>query len=628
MYEPATSRGFQDHARRGRLTPAELAGRREESDVYRLARPLLERLGAQLTSTQSVLAFFDATGCMLSIGGSPQTTGRLAEIDFCPGARWHEESSRTDGPDATAERRPIVAPVAEHLVAAGQSWCRSAAPILAQGSGELLGFADITEPWNGHAGQSLMVARAIASAVEERLRSVQILLDQVAEHAFRTASGGADGFIAVDGRGRMFAVNETARRRFSIIPGRELPQPVREALGIALGQRGAALGEILVDWPAAGKVTLLTSAVRYEDEVVGALVRVPALAAASRAAARAAARAAPTMAVARYDFGQILGESAPALQAIALARVASRNELPVVIHGESGTGKEMFAQAIHSASARAGGPFIPMNCGCIPAALLEAELFGYESGTFTGGSQQGKSGKFEEASGGTIFLDEVSELSPQAQTALLRVLQEREVVRLGGSSPRPVDIRIVAASNKGLPDEIRAGRFRSDLFFRLNVLSIVVPPLRERRADVPRLAQAFLSEAESQIGRAGLSLSEAALRALKAHSWPGNVRELRNAILRAAATASGEMIEAQDLPDEVQGCTRSPVSVQAPASVATSPLLVRGESPARETLVCALEASSWNVARTAHALHVSRMTLYRWLHKHGIERWRTVDPQQ
>jgi transcriptional regulator with PAS, ATPase and Fis domain len=631
MHEPASSRGSLDHARRSLVSPAELVARCRESEVYRLARPLLERFGADLAPTQSVLALFDAAGCMLFIGGNLQTAGRLAEIDFRPGAFWHEESPRADGSNAAVGRRLREVPIAEHLVAAGQSWCRATAPILARGSAELLGFADITEPWSCNAGHSLTAARAIATAVEERLRSVQILLDQVTEHALRSASGGADGLIAVDLCGRVLAASEAARRRLSL-PACELPAALAAALAAALDRRGGTPDEFLIDWPAAGRVALVASPVRHEDQVVGAVVRVPALATASRSTARAP----PAMAVARYDFGQILGESAPALRAIALARVASRNELPVVIHGESGTGKEMFAQAIHSASARAGGPFIPMNCGCIPAGLLEAELFGYEAGTFTGGRQQGKAGKFEEASGGTVFLDEVSELSPQAQTALLRVLQEREVVRLGGSSPRPVNIRIVAASNKSLPDEIRAGRFRSDLFFRLNVLSIVVPPLRDRRADIPRLAQAFLMEAEGQIGRSGLTVSEAALRVLKAYSWPGNVRELRNAILRAAATATGDVIEAQDLPEDVQGCARSPASAPPPASApapartpapeisAAVPLQARSEPPARETLVCALETWSWNVARTAQALRVSRMTLYRWLRKYGIERWRAA----
>ncbi len=592
-----------------RLRPSDLAHRREQNDVYRVALPVLERFGAQLVSTQSVLTFFDAPGCTLFIGGKPQSPDCLAEIDFCPGPSRCERSAGTNGQGtALDDHRPGEVFACEHFVEAGQSWCCSAAPILAPGSGELLGLVDITGPWTAHDVRALVAARAIAHAVEERLRSVQLVRDQVIEYAFRSTSAGADGLFAVDGRGRVLAVNEPARRRLSI-HGREIPLPVREALQAALRQRAGALGgELLIDWPGmTGKVTLLTSLVRYEEHAVGAVVRVPAPGAASRT------RAPSPAAVAHYDFGQILGESAAILQAIALARVASRNELPVVLLGESGTGKEMFAQAIHSASTRADGPFIAVNCGCIPATLLEAELFGYESGTFTGGRREGKAGKFEEASGGTVFLDEVSELSPQAQTALLRVLQEREVVRLGGSSPRGVDIRIVAASNKSLTDEIRAGRFRTDLFFRLNVLSIVVPLLRERRADIPRLAHAFLREAEGEVGRAGLALSAGALRTLEAYEWPGNVRELRNVILRAAATASGEAIEAGDLPHEVLRTAMPPATASPPSSA-------RGDAPVREKLVRALEASSWNVAQTAQALQISRMTLYRWLRKHGIER--------
>ena len=597
-----------------RLLPSsELAHRRDENEVYRLSLPVLEKFGAQLASTRSVVTYFDATGCMLSIGGNPQTVDRLARINFFPGAIWREEPAGANELGiAMNECRSVGVFATEHSVEAEQSSCCSAAPILAPGSSELLGLVDIKGPCNAHHVQALVAARAIAHAVEERLRSVQLVRDQVVEYAFRSATASADGLFAIDGHGRVIAVNERARRRLSM-EGREIPLPVREALETVLRQRAGALaGELLVDWPGvAGKVTLLTSLVRYEEHTVGTVVRVPAPVDAPRT--RAPARA-PSSGVARYDFGQILGESDALLQAIALARVASRNELPVVLSGESGTGKEMFAQAIHSASTRADGPFIAVNCGCIPASLLEAELFGYEAGTFTGGRREGKAGKFEEASGGTIFLDEVSELTPQAQTALLRVLQEREVVRLGSSSTRPVDIRIVAASNKSLPDEIRGGHFRADLVFRLNVLSILVPLLRERRADVPLLAHAFLRDAEGQVGRVGLSLSDGALRALDAYTWPGNVRELRNVILRAAATTSGEVIEAADLPDEVRRTAMSPASTPALPSPA------RGESPDRETLVRALEASSWNVARTAHMLQVSRMTLYRWLRKYGIER--------
>ena len=596
------------------LTPEELEHRREQDDSYWVALPVLEEFGEQLAYAQSVLAFFDASGCMLFLGGDPQTTARLAEISFCPGASWGEELGGERRQAATSGRSAVETCASEHLVAAGQSWFHSAAPVVAPRSGEVLGSVDVTGPKNANRAQCVVAARAIARVVDERLRSIRLVLEQAVEDAFRSVPASADLLFAVDGRGGVLAVNEPARRRLSI-HGREIPLPVREALGAALRPRtGALAGELVVDWPGlTDKVTLLMSVVRYEGSAVGAVVQVrPALSAGPRARART-----PSVASARYDFQQILGQSEAVLQAIALARVASRNELPVVLLGESGTGKEMFAQAIHSASTRADGPFIAVNCGCIPAALLEAELFGYEAGTFTGGRRQGNAGKFEEASGGTVFLDEVSELSPQAQTALLRVLQEREVVRLGGSSPRPVDIRIIAASNKSLADEIRAGRFRADLFFRLHVLSILVPPLRARLSDVRPLAHTFLREAEGEVGCAALALSDAALHALEEHDWPGNVRELRNVILRAAATASGPVIEVEDLPEEVRRPPGPPVP--SPSSVPSS-APPRSEPLDREALVRALNASSWNIARTAEALGVSRMTLYRWLHKHDIER--------
>src|SRR5512144_1143942 len=258
----------------------------------------------------------------------------------------------------------------------------------------------------------------------------------------------------------------------------------------------------------------------------------PILRAVTDESARAAARPHRS---ARYDFSWILGRSPALLRAVELARTAARNTLPVVLYGESGTGKELFAQAIHSASERRGGRFVAVNCGSIPAQLVEAELFGYESGTFTGARREGNAGKFEDADGGTLFLDEVSELPLQAQTALLRVLQEKEVVRLGGSTPRRVDVRVIAASNKPLEEEIRSKRFRRDLFYRLNVFFIAVPPLRERGVeDLALLARVFLEEAAREVQRPGLTLAPAALAALHGHPWPGNVRELKNVLLRAA----------------------------------------------------------------------------------------------
>jgi transcriptional regulator with PAS, ATPase and Fis domain len=282
----------------------------------------------------------------------------------------------------------------------------------------------------------------------------------------------------------------------------------------------------------------------------------------------------------------------------------------VVISGESGTGKELFAQAIHGASARAAGPFVAVNCGSIPAPLLEAELFGYEAGAFTGGRKDGNAGKFEEASGGTLFLDEVSELSPQGQTALLRILQEREIVRLGGSTPRRVDVRIVAATNRELRPEVAARRFRQDLYYRLDVLSLAIPPLRQRVEDVPLLAQAFLEQAEAEVGRTGLRLSDEAVAALQGFTWPGNVRQLQNVILRAAAMASGNEILASHLPAEISRTVNDQPRPCAPA----------GDGPERQALGARLERHAWNVARAAEELGVSRMTLYRRMQRFGLAR--------
>jgi transcriptional regulator with PAS, ATPase and Fis domain len=361
---------------------------------------------------------------------------------------------------------------------------------------------------------------------------------------------------------------------------------------------------------------MIVSTVTHGGSVVGAIVRVPAGGGARTGASRRRDESGPVgdAPVTRYDFGGIRGSSAALGRAVELARVAARNALGVTLLGESGTGKELFAQAIHAASARRDRPFVAVNCGSIPAELVVAELFGYEAGAFTGGRRDGNAGRFEDADGGTIFLDEVTDLSGPAQTALLRVLQEREVVRLGGSAPRRVDVRVIAATNRPFCGEITARRFRRDLYYRLNVLSIEIPPLRERAADVAELAAAFLVEAQAEVGREGLELTAEAVTALRAHAWPGNVRELKNVILRAAATARTQAIGPGDLALQDEGAGPAPVATPVGS-------LCAGDGAAgREALLSALDASDWNFSRAAARLGISRMTLYRRVAKHAIGR--------
>lgn len=585
------------------LPEGDLAERRRRDPVYRLAEPVLEEFAQRLGSVHHVLAYFDAAGWMLSLQGHPGVIEGVSDINFAPGACWAEESAGTNGPGtAIREGRPVEVFASEHFVAAWQTWSCAGAPIFRPGEATPVGLVDITGPWEIYSPQALLLAKAIARNVEARLAQAHAVRDEVIRFAFRSGRGSSEPLLAVDTEGRILAANPAAAARIGLPSGR-LPTDLRDVVDPL--RAASPQADRVVEWR---DLRLLSQPVLHEGCPVGSVLRALAPPAAP-APLRGRASPRPAAPV-RWSFDKILSECGALEAPLEVARVASRNALPVVISGESGTGKELFAQAIHGASARAAGPFVAVNCGSIPAPLLEAELFGYEAGAFTGGRKDGNAGKFEEASGGTLFLDEVSELSPQGQTALLRVLQEREIVRLGGSTPRRVDVRIVAATNRELRPEVAARRFRQDLYYRLDVLSLAIPPLRQRVEDVPLLAQAFLEQAEAEVGRTGLRLSDEAVAALQGFHWPGNVRQLQNVILRAAAMASGNEILASHLPAEI---SRTVNDLPRPAAPA-------GDGPERQALGARLERHAWNVARAAEELGVSRMTLYRRIQRFGLER--------
>jgi DNA-binding NtrC family response regulator len=285
------------------------------------------------------------------------------------------------------------------------------------------------------------------------------------------------------------------------------------------------------------------------------------------------------------------------------ARVAS-TDATVLIQGESGTGKELVARAIHAASPRAGGPFVAVDCGAIAEGVLESELFGHARGAFTG-AQQARRGLFEEAQGGTLFLDEIGDVGPNLQARLLRVLQEGTIRRVGTNEPVAVDVRVVAASNRDLEAAVKEGRFRADLYYRLAVVTIRIPPLRERREDVPLLAEHFAQKH----GRAeGSAVSPAARDLLLAHDWPGNVRELENVVARALALNPSGVVMPEDLPDAVRGL-RARVAARGP-DVSDRPTL---EELERRYAALVLQEAGGNKTRAAEVLGIDRKTLYRIL---------------
>ncbi len=316
---------------------------------------------------------------------------------------------------------------------------------------------------------------------------------------------------------------------------------------------------------------------------------------------------------ARYTLASIVGSG----QAISAAKLealrASRTDSTVLVFGETGTGKELFAHAIHAASQRRSGPFIKLNCAAVPAELLESELFGYEEGAFTGAKRGGKPGKFEMAQGGTLFLDEIGDMPLAMQVKLLRVLQEREIERVGGTVTRPVDIRIIAAAGKALEDLVKDGSFRADLYYRINVIPIRIPPLMERREDIESIADSFLAKLSNDTGEPKRTISPGLLEVLKAHSWPGNVRELQNVLERVAAMSRGETLLPEYAPEYL---LRSVSKLHAGATLST---LARAKAEAeRETIMAALAAAGGNKTKAASILQIHRVKLYEKMKRHGI----------
>ncbi|MEW6221150.1 MAG: sigma-54 dependent transcriptional regulator [Thermodesulfobacteriota bacterium] len=306
----------------------------------------------------------------------------------------------------------------------------------------------------------------------------------------------------------------------------------------------------------------------------------------------------------------MIGHSPVMRQLFTLVAQVAASDVTVLVSGESGTGKELVAAAIHAGSPRAAGPYIRINCAAIPEQLMEAELFGHEKGAFTGAHAR-KAGKFELADKGTLLLDEVGELPLHLQAKLLRVLQEREVERVGGSRPFAVDVRVIAATAKDLAQEVQRGTFRGDLFYRLQVIPITVPPLRDRREDIPELCSLFLAELGARRGRP-LTLSRAALDCLQRYSFPGNVRELRNILERASVLAPGPVIQPSDLPADLAG---SP----AAATMDTVHLATALAAAERSCIRRALAQTQGARAEAARLLGISRKSLWEKMRQHGLE---------
>ena len=316
-------------------------------------------------------------------------------------------------------------------------------------------------------------------------------------------------------------------------------------------------------------------------------------------------------------FGEIIGSTEPMQRIYATIEAVSQNKSNILISGENGTGKELVARAIHAKSALKDKPFVAINCGALAETLLESQLFGHRRGSFTGAIDDHE-GVFQAADGGTLFLDEIAEVSPSLQVKFLRAIQEKEVTPLGTTRPIKVDVRLIAATNRDLEERMRTGRFRADLFYRLNVVSIVMPPLRQRPDDIPLLVQHFVEEFSKAYGVEPKRVSGAAMERLTAYSWPGNVRELQNAIERAFALSPAPEIALEDLPPAILADAEGAAAEPAAEGLALAQPLPL-EDLEKLNIAAALKRSGGNKNEAARMLGIDRQRLYRKIEKYGLE---------
>ncbi len=426
---------------------------------------------------------------------------------------------------------------------------------------------------------------------EEKQREVDAVLEAV-----------SDGVLVVRAGGQVASLNPAAAQILALPVERAVGRPAAEVLGTDRLLRDAARfdnEEVRVKTPRGALHYIVSSRPLGEP---GGMVLV--LKSIQQARALVHTLTKPQT----IGFAEITSASRLMTEVVRLAKAASRVDATVLLQGESGTGKEIFARAIHGESARAAGPFVPINCAALPESLLESELFGYEEGSFTGAKRGGKQGIFEFAGGGTVFLDEIGELPGHLQAKLLRVLQEGRVRRVGGREEIPVDIRIIAATNRNLRSMVAERQFRDDLYYRLNVIPIVIPPLRERREDIDALVDLMLQRWAQRLGRPVPDLTAEARRRLREHPWPGNVRELENAVERAMALAGSGEIAPEHLMLEA-----APVA----AALSQGSLKERLAEVERQILSETL-ARTGSARRAAQALGVSHTTILNRAHRLGL----------
>lgn len=573
-----------------------------------IAKPIMEKMHSLVGETKNLISLHNPDGYMLYSCGDEYYAEMETESSFSLGVCWQERYIGTNGITlAVLEDSPVQVYGAEHYCAAQHDGTCSAAPIHDR-DGKIIGVLNMAgKDWSGTLHTLGLVALATFS-IENQLTLL---------HSYRLVdtaiSSISEGIVVVD--------QELCIQRINL-GGEQILRAKKESLlGHSIGSRHEELQlrlqkeiapfsfaeeELIVgEHHISCNISIFPIVVEQHPEGAVLLLR------RSRSINALANQVMGNQA--RYAFDSIITQAPQILRTIQTMESIAATNCTVLLEGESGTGKELFAHAIHSASNRKNGPFIAVNCASLPHSLVESELFGYEKGAFTGALGQGNPGKFELADGGTVFLDEIGELPLEIQSKLLRVLDTHRIFRIGGKTEKHLDIRVIAATNRDLQREVRNFNFREDLYYRINVLSFHIVPLRERVGDVPVLANYFIDEINRRGERNSKIISPECMRILEQHTWPGNVRELQNVILRAYyCSGKSEAILPEHLPDDLLHPLSNTQELQLKQ-------YFEEDSAQKGKIERVLAQCNGDTKRACQQLGVSRATLYRYLSYYNLQ---------
>nr|WP_319001922.1 sigma 54-interacting transcriptional regulator [Clostridium algoriphilum] len=583
----------------------------KNKELILTAIPFMNHLYDFVSGSDFFAILCDSNGCILKVIGDERILSEAIKFKMITGAYMDETHIGTNAMSLViSEEVPIQISGKEHFMEAYHKWTCSAAPIKDL-NGKVIGIIDLTgyiENVNPH---TLGMVVAAADAIEKmfEINKYNSMLEISKKRLETTINSISAGILTCDVIGNITAMNKQVVRMFGysenemrkiIIP--ELIQNWSEILGqlkvkgtfidkdVYINARVNKLQYTLTLYPIYDlkmnleEITLVLYELKKSRKIAGKMLSGQAV----------------------YTFDKVMGKNKTFMKTIDYAKKIAESKSTVLITGESGTGKEVFAQSIHNYGIRKDEPFIAVNCGAIPRALVESELFGYEDGAFTGAKKGGNAGKFEIADGGTIFLDEIGEMPIDMQIKLLRVIAESAITRIGSSEQIPIDVRIMAATNKDLKDEIEKGNFRKDLYYRLNVMPLNLPPIRERKDDIPQLVNYYMNKTSKMLNKRIVDIPEAYMKYLMEYDWPGNVRELENAVERIVNSEAIQL----NISNEVTQVNKNTIKLDTNLSL---------EMMEKLHISKVIKQVKGNMTLAANILKIGRNTLYRKIEKYNID---------